>query len=211
MNPRRVILTSLLIFLAAGVSVAGEQSLAEAARQARQQHDKETKKVLKVLTNDNLPAPAPWEAVNFSPDVKKSTIMPEAGNETKAKQADSAANAPEAAAGTTEDKKKTKEYWQDKFIAARSALAGAEGVHRLAEDELGLLQIQQARELAPDIQSQVATKITDKQSEIATLQARVDKARQALDDLQKDFDASGSPVEWSQTEPLPADNEKPGP
>ena len=211
MNSRRPTLATLLIFLVAGGAVAAEQSLGEVARRARQQQVKETKKVVKVFTNDNLPAPAPGRTVTPSPEVAKSAPESETGPETRAKEADSAAKATEPAVETSKNKKKTREYWQDKFTAARSELASADGAQRLAQDEQSLLQIQQAREIDPDVQSQVATKIEAKQSEIATLQTRVDKARQALDDLQKEFDASGAPAEWYQTEPSPMDNEKPSP
>ena len=195
MNSRRLTLASLLIFVVAGGAVAAEQSLAEAARQAKQQREKETKKVVKVFTNDNLPPPAPWETVTPSPEVAKSTPKSEAEPETKAKEADSA------------DKKNSREYWQGKFTAARNEVASAESAQRLAQDELSLLQIQQAREIDPNVQSQVATKIEGKQAEIATLKTRVDKARQALDDLQKEFDASGAPADWGQTEPAPKDDQ----
>jgi hypothetical protein len=207
MNSKRLTLASLLMFLIAGGTMAAEQSLAEAARQAKQQRAKETKKVVKVFTNDNLPAPAPWETVTPSPVIAKSKPESEAGPE----QAGSAVKSSERAAEKSEDKRKTKEYWQGEFTAARSKLASAESALSLAQDELSLLQIQQAREIAPDVQSQVATKIAAKQSEIATLQSQVEKARQALDNLQKEFDASGAPAEWGQTEPAPTDNEKPNP
>ena len=211
MNSRRLTLASLLLFLVAGGAVAAEQSLGEAARQARQQREKETKKVVKVFTNDNLPAPAPWETVTPPPEIAKSTAESEAASETKSRQAGSAAKATEPEAEKSEDKKKTEKYWQEAFTAARSELASAESAQRLAQDELSLLQIQQAREIDPDVQRQVATKIEAKHSEIAPIQTRVDKARQALDDLQKEFDASGDPAEWSPAEPPPMDNEKPSP
>jgi hypothetical protein len=211
MNSRRLTLASLLIFVVAGGAVAAEQSLAEAARQAKQQREKETKKVVRVFTNDNLPPPAPWETVTPSPEVAKSTPESEAQPGTKAKEAGSAAKATEPAAETSTDKTKSREYWQAKFTAARNDVASAESVLRLAQDELSLLQLQQAREIDPEVQSQVATKIEAKHSEIATLQTRVDKARQALDDLQKEFDASGAPADWGQTEPAPTENEKPNP
>jgi hypothetical protein len=204
-------MASLLIFLVAAGAVAAQQSLAEMARQAKLQREKETKKAVKVFTNDNLPAPAPWETVTSSPELAKSTTESEAESATKSNQAGSAAKATEPAAGKSEDQKKTKEYWQEKFTTARGELAGAESAQRLAQDELSLLQIQQAREIAPDVQRQVATKIEAKQAELAADQTRVDKARQALDDLQKEFDASAAPPEWSQTEPPPMDNEKPSP
>ena len=211
MNSRRLMLASVLMFLVAGGAVAAEQSVGEAARQTRRQREKETKKVVKVFTNDNLPAPAPWETVTPPPEIAKSTAESEAESETKSKPAGSAAKATEPAADKFEDKKKTKEYWQEAFTAARSELAAAESAQRLSQDELSLLQIQQAREIDPNVQSQVATKIEAKQAELAAIQTRVDKSRQALDDLQKVFDASGDPAEWIPAEPPAMDNETPSP
>ena len=195
------------MLLVAGAAMAGEQSLAEAARRARQQREKEGQKAVKVYSNDNLPPPAPWETPTPSPVVAKATAESEAGAESKSKEAAPAASEPETE--KSGDKKKTKDYWQEKFHATRSELASAESAQRLAQDELSLLQIQQAREIDPDVQSQVATKITAKQAELVELQTRVDKARQAFDDLQKAFEASEAPAEWSQPEPPPKDNETP--
>jgi len=213
MNSKRLTLASLLIFLVAGGAVAAEQSLGDAARQAKQQREKEAKKGVRVFSNDNLPAPPPWEAVTSAAETVKSTTAPKAAAETKSEQANSEAQATEPTAKATGVKKMTKEYWQDKFAPVRSKLASAESALRLAQDELSLLQIQQAREIDPDVQSQVATKIAAKQSEVTALQPRVDKARQALDALQKEFDASGAPAEWWPAEPSPMemDNEKPSP
>jgi predicted nucleic acid-binding Zn-ribbon protein len=76
---------------------------------------------------------------------------------------------------------------------------------------LSLLQIQQARELDPEIQSQVAAKIQAKQADLTAIQARVEAAQKALDDLQKEFDASGAPAEWSQAEKPSTENPPPSP
>ena len=102
---------------------------------------------------------------------------------------------------------KTKEYWQGKFSAARRKLADEKRALQLNQDELSLLQIQQARELNPDAQSELATKIQAKQADVAAAQARVDAAQKELDDLQKEFDDSGAPADWSQTEPPPTEGQ----
>lgn len=98
-----------------------------------------------------------------------------------------------------EDKKKTKEYWQAQFKAARDQVARAEEDQQLVEDELNLLKIQQAREVSPDVQKDVAEKITAKTAELEAKRAATATAKKALDDLQNAFNQSGAPPEWSKT------------
>jgi len=61
-----------------------------------------------------------------------------------------------------------------------------------------LLQTQQARQaLNTDVQAELAKKIPAKQAEVDTARAATEKATQELEDLQKEFAASGAPEEWS--------------
>jgi hypothetical protein len=208
MKGGKLIGVSVWVFLSAGLAVAAEQSLGDIARQFRQDRSKETRKAVKLYTNDNLPPPAPWEEVAPPVDTTKSAPKTEA----ESKPTGPVAQPAQPAAEQSDDKKKTQEYWQEKFKAARRKLADEESAQRLSQDELSLLQIQQARELDPDVQSQVAVKIQAKQADLAAIQARVDAAQKALEDLQKEFDASGAPAEWSQTEGKPStENQPPSP
>jgi hypothetical protein len=99
-----------------------------------------------------------------------------------------------------DDKMKSKEYWQSRFKSARAKVAQAEEIQRLVEDEISMLKIQQARELAPDAQAAIAQKLEPKQTELETATAGTDSAKKALDDLQKEFAESGAPEDWSVTE-----------
>jgi hypothetical protein len=99
-----------------------------------------------------------------------------------------------------EDKAKAKEYWQARFKSARAHLADAKERLRLAEDELNLLQIQDARELDSNVKAELAEKIKAKESEIAQRRAATKEAQKTLNDLQNRFKASGAPDEWSETE-----------
>jgi hypothetical protein len=94
---------------------------------------------------------------------------------------------------------RTKEYWQARFQAARQALAVAKEQLQLAENELNLMQVQQAREMNAATQAELAQRIPQKQAEVEEKREAVAKAQQALDDLQKEFDASGAPPDWSQS------------
>ena len=97
-----------------------------------------------------------------------------------------------------EGKSGTKESWQARFKLARAQLAEARQRQQLAEDELNLLQIQDARALDPNVKADLAGKINAKEDEVSQKRAVTEEAKQALDNLEKDFQASAAPEEWSQ-------------
>jgi hypothetical protein len=195
-----------ILLLVVGLSVAlplfaepEQESLGNLARQFREQREKEGKKPVKVFTNDNLPSPPAWE--------KAPTAVPgppEAPAGEKANPVQPAANPPESAEQKTsvgpespEDKVKTRDYWQAKFSQARAKLARAREQEQLVEDELNLLQIQQARELDPNTRQELEAKVRDKQAEVDTKRAATDAAQKALTDLENEFKESGAPEDWS--------------
>jgi hypothetical protein len=176
-----------------------QESLGDLARQLRAQKEAEAKKATKIYTNDNLPAPVSGEALNWLPPTPEDTskTMPTTtesapaapSQETASKQSESPDNSP-----------KTREYWQEKFKAARQDLAKAKELQQLSEDELNLLQIQQVREIDPVAKADLTAKVQAKQSEVGLNTAATDAAQNALDDLEKEFKASGAPDDWSQTD-----------
>jgi len=184
------------------------ESLGDLARQLRQQHDKDAKKATKVFTNDNLPAPKPWEAVNSQPTPPAPAAAPSTPGPTTANPATSPPSEkpnnkqPEA----PEDRAKTRDYWQEKFKAARQEVAHSKELQQLAEDELNLLQIQEAREIDPNLKADLDAKAQAKQSEVDTSKATTDAAQKALDDLEKAFKDSGAPDDWSQIEETPKES-----
>jgi len=185
---------TVLMMVVVGISVpclfAGNQSLGELARQERLRREKQTAKIIREFTNENIPPPTPWEAV--------STTGP-APTETKTAEPPKAA-APEAAPAERKmeevDKKETKEYWEGRFKAARQRLARAEELLQLSEDELSLLRLQQARELASDVQLTISSKIAGKLVEVDTNRSDVARAREELDALEQEFKESGAPEDW---------------
>ncbi len=204
-----VLVGSGLMLLAASICAA--QSLGDLARAERERRNKEAKKPVKEFTNDNLPTRPPSEGptaasgISAAPSTEAST-KPEAGQpaaestsgespkDTQAKPTE------ESKKEKPEDKIKTKDYWQSKFRAQRAALAKAQEEQDLVEDELRLLQIRQARELAQDVQMEVAQKITAKTADLDAKRESTAKAQKALDDLDKEFADSGAPEDWSKTE-----------
>jgi hypothetical protein len=190
---------------------APQQSLGDVARQLRQQQLKAGLKTTKVYTNDNLPARNPAEgraAPSAAPSTPAATPSEQAQAEGEPGQvAAQGSQAPETGQATNqsekrEDKNKTKEYWQARFKSARAQLADAQERQQLAEDELNLLQIQDARALDPNVKTELAGKVKAKEDEVSQRRAATEQAQKALDDLQKEFQASGAPEEWSETEEL---------
>jgi hypothetical protein len=196
----------LLILLASSVAIA--QSLGDLARQERAKRAKETKKAVKVVTDEDLP-PRPVEEPKATTSPSESAEQPgeqpaeqptEQATEPPATPSEEASAPPPAEEPKPEDKQKTRDYWQGRFKAAKQRIADAEELQRLAEDELSLLQIQQARELSPDAKSDLDAQVKAKNAEVDDKRAQTAKAQKALEDLEKDFKESGAPEDWSKTD-----------
>jgi hypothetical protein len=186
-----------------------QQSLGDLARQLRQQQLKAGPKTSKLYTNDNLPGRKPdggQAAASSASSTPATTPSEQAQVEPESPQAaKQTSQAPETGQAATksekpEEKIETKEYWQGRFKAARAQLADAQEHQQLAEDELNLLQIQETRELDPNVKTELAGKIKAKQDEVSQKRAATEEAQKTLEDLQTEFKASGAPDEWSETE-----------
>jgi hypothetical protein len=79
-------------------------------------------------------------------------------------------------------------------------LAKAKELQQLSEDELNLLQIQQVREIDPAVKANLTEQVQAKQSEVDVSKAATDAAQKALENLEKEFKASGAPDDWNQTD-----------
>lgn len=197
-----LVAVGLLILLAS--SVASAQSLGDLARQERAKRSKETKKAVKVVTDEDLP-PRPVEEPKATTSPSESAEQPgeqpaEQAAKPPATPSEEASAPPPAEEAKPEDKQKTRDYWQGRFKAAKQRIADAEELQRLAEDELSLLQIQQARELSPDAKSDLDAQVKAKSAEVDDKRAQTAKAQKALEDLEKDFKESGAPEDWSKTD-----------
>jgi len=190
----------LVLVLGLPISLAAQKSLGDLARQLREQRGKAPKKAVKVFTNDNLPARPPGEGPTASASMS-------AEAETKATPSSTAeasgkpGEGPEAEkTGPSEDKKKTRDYWQGRFKALRGGLAGAQEALQLSKDELNLLQVQDARAIDPNEKTDLDAKVQAKQDEVNANQRAADKVKKQLDDLEKEFADSGAPADWSKTD-----------
>jgi len=176
----------LALVLGVPVSLAAQQSLGDVARALRAEREKSPQKPVKIFTNDDLPARPPAEGPSAA-----SGMTSEAGSAEATKQSSTA---------SSEDKKKTKDYWQAKFKSVRAQLASAQEKQQLAEDELNLLQIQLARELNTTAKADLEAKVNAKQAEVEGNRAATDKAQKDLAELEKEFQESGAPADWSKTD-----------
>ena len=195
MKRRNLILAGAVLVALLFASLAVAQDLGDLARQEKAKRAKQTKKPAKVYTNDNMPARPPGEGP---------TAARTMSNEPPPEQGSSGTvpipGAPEIKPDDKEDKKGSKEVWQGRFKGAKQQITAAEDAQRLSEDELGLLQIQQARELDPDTLRDLETKVKDKTADVEAKRAQTDKAKKALDALEKEFKESGAPADWGKTE-----------
>ena len=109
------------------------------------------------------------------------------------------AEQPEETVENPKAKAGTREYWQSRFKSARAKVAKAQEKQQLAEDELNLLQVQQAREvLNTNVAAELGPKITAKQAEVESARAATHEAELALEALQQEFASGGAPEEWSE-------------
>jgi hypothetical protein len=187
-------------FLLAG-SLAAAQSLGDLARKQREEREKLTQKPAKVLTNEDVATTKTSEGPTAAAGMSEEPQTP--GEETASVPPETSSKPPEAAQSGEEsaaEKMKTQEYWQGAFKAAKAKIAAAEEVQRLSEDELGLLQLQRARELSSTTQAELDASIQSKSAEVDSKRADTTKAKQALDNLQKEFDDSGAPADWAKTD-----------
>ena len=177
------------------------QSLGEVARRYRKELEERKKKgevPVKVFTNDDIDRMPPISIVGPSegrhpePGPKQTTTTQPPG--TTVGQPSSAPTLEKH--GKTEESAKSKEYWQAKFKTARAALEQAKEKQTLVEDEVQLLQIQQARDLNPDRSRKLNSKIDASTIELETKREATHKAQAALDEIEKEFKKSGAPEDW---------------
>jgi hypothetical protein len=193
-------LTLLLMASSAPIPTFAQQdnSLGVVARQLRAEKKSDTSPAL-VFTNDNLPPPKPDEAISVLSTPQETTIAPAKSAVSEEKSAPKE-ESPTKPGEPGEDKVKTQDFWQSRFTRARLDVARAKEHEQLSEDELNLLQIRQVRELDPMAKDDLDAQVKAKQSEVDVNTATTEAAQKALDELAKQFEASGAPEDWSKTD-----------
>ncbi len=164
------------------IAAAHGQDLAKLDKQTREQKMKTMQQQsVRIWNNDNMPRrPAgegPTAAAGMSPTVAQP--IPEPSPELPPALADNS----------------DLDSLQGQIKQSRQGLKDAEERLRLAEDELNLLKVQQASELAPETQATLATRVKDKDAEVTNLRRDIDKAKKDIEKLEKDFKAQGGKLD----------------
>ena len=185
------VLFGLAIFVVSFSIASGTaraQDLSQLAKKTREQRMKVMQqKSVRIWNNDNLPQrPAgegPTAAAGMSaapPPNNPGAMEPEAPPPPEPPESPEAADL---------------DSMRDQIKQGRQSVKGLEERRRLAEDELSLLQVQQASELSPDTQSSLATQIKDKNVAVSGLRQDIEKAKKENEKIEKDFKAQGGTLE----------------
>jgi predicted RNase H-like nuclease (RuvC/YqgF family) len=186
----RPIIALLSIWM--GLCLAGSafaQSLGELARQERAKKNQQAPKGGKVYTNSDIPAPAlagapPAEAAAEPAADQKEAAKP--GTEGS-----------KAAAGEKTPEELEKEY-RDKFAKLREAQDLDERKLDVMQRELNLMQTQYSSDPNVTLQQELTRdNINKRTADIETQKAAVDKAKQAVTDLEEELRAKSLPAGWA--------------
>jgi hypothetical protein len=163
---------------------AQEDSLAAAARRAREQK-KETTKPAKVFDNDNLPTKGGVSTVGTSPTESASGEAAEAG-ESKA----ASGGAPTA---------KGESYWREKFATLRHKLEQDQAALDVMQRELAQLDIQYYPDNPVQGMQQQLTRsdINDKTAKIDAMKKQIQADEQAISDAEDELHKAGGDSGWA--------------
>jgi chromosome segregation ATPase len=158
-----------------------QDSLADAARRAREQK-KETPKQVKVFTNDNIPKQGGISAVGEEPGAASET--PD-GTSADAAKSDKAA---------TSDEKK----WRERFDKLHHKLEQDQTDLDVMQRELGLLDLQYYNDPVKGMQQGLTrSDINEKTAKIAAKQKEIDADKQAISDAEDDLRQAGGDPGWA--------------
>jgi hypothetical protein len=160
-------------------STPAQDSLAEAARKARERH-KEESKTPRVFTNENIPTSGGISSVG-APASAGSSPAESAGTGT-----------PAASSGSGET------FWRGKFADLRHKLQQDQENLALSQRELGTLSTQFYTDPNKLLQQQLTRSDIDKKTaEIDKAKAQVDADQQAISDAEDDLRKSGGDPGWA--------------
>jgi len=158
----------------------GQESLAEAARRAREQK-KDTPKQTKVITNDNIPKEGGISAVGEEPPA-----------------AENAENAPSDAAKSDKTAKSDEDKWRARFEKLRHKLEQDEADLDVMQRELGVLNLQYYNDPVKAMQQELTrSDINEKTAKIAAKQKEIEGDKQAISDAEDDLRQAGGDPGWA--------------
>lgn len=158
------------------------QSLAEAARKAREKKQAERQQKPRVFTNDNLPAGGTVNVVGSEPATTEDTAKQEG----------------EGTEGQTRTPERGEQYWRGRFAEARKQLADAEKELDILQRELNLMNMQYYADPQKTLNEELhRTAINEHRAKIEAKQADVTRLKQALEELERQLRAAGGPPGWA--------------
>jgi hypothetical protein len=185
------VVTFFLALPVAGLAQQQGQSVADAARKAREQKKNEPK-TAKVFTNDNIPTSGAVSTVGGQPVAPGGAAgATAAGIETPAGPAVKA----------EQGEKKDEAYWRKKFSEARTKLAQDQKELDILQRELNNLLMQYYPDPNKGLAQQLSRGDNDARQKIADKQKEVEQDKQALSDLEDELRRSGGPPGWSSEQP----------
>jgi hypothetical protein len=169
----------------ASPAAAPQDSLAEAARKARERK-KEEPAPTKVFTNDNLPTTGGISSVGEA----RASVAP--GSTAPGSDAKKPGTEAGASSGSAEN------TWRDKFATLRHKLEQDQDNLAVLQRELGTLNTQFYADPNKQLQQQLTRSDIDKKTaEINAATQQVAADQKAIDDAESDLRASGGDPGWA--------------
>jgi chromosome segregation ATPase len=157
-----------------------KESLAEAARRAREQK-KDTPKQAKVITNDNIPKEGGISAVGEEPPA-----------------AENAENAPADAAKSDKAAESDEKKWRTRFEKLHHKLEQDQADLDVMQRELGVLDLQYYNDPVKAMQQELTrSDINEKRAKIAGKQKEIEADKQAISDAEDELRQSGGDPGWA--------------
>ena len=179
-------LTILALTAAIGLAPAQVQDLAQLAKKTREERMKvKQQHSVRIWNNDNMPkrpageGPTAAAGMSSSPPAESPSAVVTEPSPESSEASDAAAI----------------DALRDQIKQARQSLKGKQEQLSLAQDELNLLQVQQASELAPETQATLTAQLKDKHAAISGLHQEIDKTKKDIEGLEKNLKAQGGTLE----------------
>lgn len=187
---RRLILAVAGLILAVAFAAgAQEQSVAEAARKAREKK-KEAPKAAKVFTNDNIPKAGAEVSVVGSGAASAAASTTEGGEKAAAKKG--------AEGEEPVDPSKDEAGWRAKFADIRTKIAQAEKELDILQREFNLMQQQYYSDPNKALREQYDRKdINDQRKKIQDKQDELQRLRQQQSNLEDELRRAGGNSGWA--------------
>ena len=173
----------LALTAAIGLAPAQAQDLGQLAKNTREDRMKvKMQHSVRIWNNDNMPKRPAGEGPTAAAGMSSSPLA-ESPSAVVTEPSSEASDASPI------------DSLRDQIKQARQTLKGQEERLRLAEDELSLLQVQQASELAPETQTALTAQIKDKNAAVSGLRQDINKAKKDIEGLETDLKAQGGTLE----------------